>query len=106
MTKKTPSPPSLSADLVTYLSVCMYATHPLWCDTMPTGSPCFSFGKLIDIITLIYPVFCRSELSSTQRELDKAKEMYISVCEAKDKLEDDVNRRLQEQIEKEVQEVS
>ena len=78
----------------------------------------FSFRRLIDINTLIKlkffiltsfcvdPVFCRSELSSTQRELDKAKEMYISVCEAKDKLEDDVNRRLQEQVEKEVQEVS
>ena len=48
---------------------------------------------------------CRNELSTIQKELDKAKEMYVSVCEEKHNLEDNIDRRFQERIEKEVQEV-
>ena len=50
-------------------------------------------------------MYCRTELSTTQKELDKAKEMYVLICEEKDKLEDNIDKRFQEQIEKEVQEV-
>ena len=42
---------------------------------------------------------------NVQKELDEAKSLYVSVCEAKDKLEEDLNKHWQKKVEEEVSEV-
>ena len=50
-------------------------------------------------------IYCRSDLRNLQTQLDEAKSLYVSVCEAKDKLEDDLNKHWQEKVATEIQEV-
>ena len=49
--------------------------------------------------------YIRSDLNNLQTQLDEAKSLYVFVCEAKDKLEDHLNKHWQEKVATEVQEV-